>query len=93
MTDALGPLVDAIATAVVARLEARQPPEPKPAPKPEPLMSRGEAAEHFGVSLATLDRWVRKGAPFLRVGCVKRFDRAELQAWLRGGGRRLRVVK
>ena len=86
-------LVAALADAVADRLAYRLP-EPRPAePEHSPLMTRRETAEHFRVSVATVDRWVRRGAPFLRVGCVKRFDRDALRAWLDSGERRLRVVK
>ncbi len=43
-----------------------------------------EAADHIGCSAATLNRyrWKGNGPPFYKMGGV-RYDRAELEAWIR----------
>jgi excisionase family DNA binding protein len=46
------------------------------------LLDRKELATHFGVSLPTVDRWIRDGIPALRPSPgVIRFDLADVIAW------------
>ena len=48
------------------------------------VVSRAELAEFFGVSLTTIDHWVRSGAPFVTRGGPGRqwaFSTAEVAVW------------
>jgi len=48
------------------------------------VVSRAELAEFFGVSLTTIDHWVRSGAPFVTRGGPGRqwaFNTADVAAW------------
>jgi excisionase family DNA binding protein len=58
-----------------------------PAPTSPPLLKIGEVAALLGVSEATARRYHRTGqlpAPAVSRGCVPRWRRADLQAWLDG---------
>lgn len=46
------------------------------------LVNRGEMAQLLGVSVATLDRLIADGLPFVRVGSHRKFNRDGVQAWL-----------
>lgn len=45
--------------------------------------NRSQVAEEFGVSLVTVDDWVRKGCPHKRVGKTYVFAFADVVRWLR----------
>jgi len=49
---------------------------------PSSLLARSALALALGCSLATVDRMVRDGCPFVVVGRTKRFDLEKVQAWL-----------
>jgi phage terminase Nu1 subunit (DNA packaging protein) len=61
-----------------------------PAPRDPNLLERGglinsdELATFLGVPLATLDTWASRGGgpPFHKVGVYRRYDGAEVKAWL-----------
>lgn len=75
-------VLDAVAfRAAVAEVVAEVVVEPRPA-----LLDRGRFAREVSVSPATVDRLVREGLPFVRVGADRRFDLAECVAWLRARG-------
>jgi excisionase family DNA binding protein len=61
---------------------------PTPTPEPEGLLAKPRAAKALGVSVSTLDRLVKEGAPAHHVGARRRFDIAELRAWLASRGRK-----
>lgn len=46
------------------------------------LLARSALAMALACSLATVDRMVNDGCPFVIVGRTKRFDMARVQAWL-----------
>lgn len=46
-----------------------------------PLLSRSQLAQRFGVTVATIDRYVRKGMPVHHIG-DKRFDASECLTWI-----------
>jgi excisionase family DNA binding protein len=53
---------------------------------PEPWKSKREIAEHLGVSIRTVQRWMNEGLPFSKVferGPAK-FRRTEVDQWLKG---------
>jgi predicted DNA-binding transcriptional regulator AlpA len=56
--------------------------------EPEGLLAKPRAAKALGVSVSTLDRLVKEGAPVHHVGARRMFDIAELRAWLSARGRK-----
>lgn len=75
-----------IHAAVDALLDALQ---PEPAPphslnvSTSPLVSKQEAARHFNVSTATIDRLCRSGEiPYITIGDSRRFDLVAVRAAL-----------
>jgi len=52
---------------------------PKIAPE-EPLLSRQQIATELGISLVTLNDWMKKGLPFLRLNGRVYFKRSEVIA-------------
>lgn len=48
----------------------------------EKYLSLDETAEHFGVSLSTVQRWRKRGCPHLKQGKVIRFLVSEVVAWM-----------
>lgn len=53
----------------------------------EPWVSVEQIAEHLGVTRDSIYRWIdRKGLPAHRVGRLWKFQRAEVDAWVRAGG-------
>jgi excisionase family DNA binding protein len=82
-------LADAIAIAVqrpeiIAALRAVTAPA-APA-EARGLVAKAEAARALGVSVSTLDRLARDGAPVHAVGGRRRFDVSELRTWLDARG-------
>lgn len=67
--------------AVAAELDARGFTSASPA-QPSSLLARSALAMQLSCSIATIDRMVRDGCPFVIVGRTKRFDMARVQAWL-----------
>lgn len=47
-----------------------------------PFLNKQQACRYLGISNNTLDSWIKKGLPVIRVGKTVRFDRAELNHWL-----------
>lgn len=82
LADALAPRV---AAAVVERLRAAEAPRVK---EPVGLCDKQTTATWLGISVPTLDRHVRSGAPKHQVGARRRFCIAEVRAWLEARGRR-----
>lgn len=56
-------------------------------------LSKTELAAALGKSTATVDRYVRKGMPFLRVGARRSFELDACRAWLGNGPTDGAVVK
>lgn len=52
------------------------------------LLDRAGLARAVGKSVASVDRLVREGLPFLAVGDVRRFELDAVLAWLRARGAR-----
>src|SRR6266545_3269211 len=83
-------LADATLADLLRLIDAhRKPPANEAAPSAEALIDRHAAAHFLGISKSQLDKLIRElGLPFHWVGDVKRFDRAELRAWLMNRRRR-----
>ncbi|MDG3132731.1 helix-turn-helix domain-containing protein [Streptococcus suis] len=47
-----------------------------------PFLNKQQACEYLGISNNTLDSWIRKGLPIIRIGKTVRFDKAEINRWL-----------
>lgn len=47
-----------------------------------PFLNKQQACEYLRIANNTLDSWIKKGLPIIRVGKTVRFDRAELNHWL-----------
>lgn len=78
--DPLGPMVAALAAGIAAQLRAEladMVAEPLPA-----LLDRGRLARELCCAAGTVDRLVRDGLPFVRVGADRRFDLVHVKAWL-----------
>jgi len=61
-------------------------PRPSSSPELEPLLDSRQVADLLRVPPRTLDRWayVGSGPPYLRLGRHRRYDPADLRAWLDG---------
>lgn len=71
-----------LARAIVDEQERRGlAPSPKPT-RDSRLLSRQDLAAELHVSVATVARWLRQGAPHLLVGSTPRYRLAEIEAWL-----------
>jgi excisionase family DNA binding protein len=54
---------------------------------PERWLSVKEIAEHLGnVRIESIYRWLKKGMPGHRVGRHWRFQRSEVDKWIKSGG-------
>ncbi|WP_373760108.1 helix-turn-helix transcriptional regulator [Streptococcus ferus] len=47
-----------------------------------PFLNKQQTCEYLGITNNTLDAWIKKGLPIIRVGKTVRFDKAELHRWL-----------
>ena len=47
-----------------------------------PFLSKQQTCHYLGISNKTLDSWIKKGLPYIRVGKTIRFDKAEINRWL-----------
>lgn len=47
-----------------------------------PFLNKQQACKYLGISNNTLDSWIRKGLPVIRIGKTVRFDKAEINRWL-----------
>ena len=47
-----------------------------------PFLNKQQTCKYLGIANNTLDSWIKKGLPVIRVGKTVRFDRAELNHWL-----------
>ncbi len=49
----------------------------------KPLLDSNQCAQALSTSRTTIDRLVRQGMPFVRLGEVRRYDFDEVLTWLR----------
>lgn len=47
-----------------------------------PFLNKQQTCTYLGISNNTLDSWIKKGLPVIRVGKTVRFDKTELKRWL-----------
>lgn len=47
-----------------------------------PFLNKQQACNYLGISNNTLDSWIRKGLPVIRIGKTVRFDKDEISRWL-----------
>ena len=47
-----------------------------------PFLNKQQTCKYLGIDNNTLDSWIKKGLPVIRVGKTVSFDRAELNHWL-----------
>jgi len=47
-----------------------------------PFLNKQQACRYLCISNNTLDSWIKKGLPHIRVGKTIRFDKAEINRWL-----------
>jgi excisionase family DNA binding protein len=50
-----------------------------------PLLSRQQAADYLCISVSSIDRLLRKGAPHVRIGRRILFNPRSLEAWIEAG--------
>ena len=47
-----------------------------------PYLNKQQACEYLGISNNTLDEWIKKGLPVIRIGKTVRFNKTEVNRWL-----------
>jgi hypothetical protein len=47
-----------------------------------PRLGREKLAEHYGVSLATVDRWRERGCPYINIGRPE-FNIEDVETWMK----------
>ncbi|MGG6798117.1 UNVERIFIED_CONTAM: excisionase family DNA-binding protein [Streptococcus canis] len=47
-----------------------------------PFLNKQQACSYLGISNNTLDSWIQKGLPTIRIGKTVRFDKTEIKRWL-----------
>lgn len=47
-----------------------------------PFLNKQQTCSYLGISNNTLDSWIQKGLPTIRIGKTVRFDKTEINRWL-----------
>jgi DNA-binding helix-turn-helix protein len=47
-----------------------------------PFLNKQQTCDYLGISNNTLDSWIQKGFPVIRIGKTVRFDKTEINRWL-----------
>jgi len=47
-----------------------------------PFLNKQQACDYLGISNNTLDSWIKKGLPVIRIGKTVRFNKIEINRWL-----------
>ncbi|MFI3087827.1 helix-turn-helix transcriptional regulator [Streptococcus sp. 2022WUSS037] len=47
-----------------------------------PFLNKHQTCKYLGISNNTLDSWIRKGLPVIRIEKTVRFDKTEINRWL-----------
>ena len=48
-----------------------------------PFLNKTQTCEYLGISNNTLDCWIKKGLPVIRIGKTVRFDKNEINRWMK----------
>lgn len=48
-----------------------------------PFLNKQQTCDYLGISNNTLDSWIQKGCPVIRIGKTVRFDKSEINRWMR----------
>ncbi|MCW6665517.1 helix-turn-helix domain-containing protein [Aerococcaceae bacterium NML160702] len=47
-----------------------------------PYLNKAQACNYLGISNNTLDSWIQKGLPTIKIGKTVRFNKNEIDRWL-----------
>lgn len=47
-----------------------------------PFLNKQQTCDYLGISNNTLDSWIQKGFPTIRIGKTVRFNKTEINRWL-----------
>ena len=47
-----------------------------------PFLNKQQTCDYLGISNNTLDSWIQKGFPIIRIGKTVRFNKTEINCWL-----------
>ena len=47
-----------------------------------PFLNKQQTCNYLGISNNTLDSWIKKGLPVIRIGKTVRFDKTGINRWL-----------
>lgn len=47
-----------------------------------PFLNKQQACEYLAITNNTLDKWIEKGLPVIRIGKTVRFNKIEINRWL-----------
>lgn len=47
-----------------------------------PFLNKQQSCNYLGISNNTLDSWIKKGLPVIRIGKTVRFDKSEINRWM-----------
>lgn len=47
-----------------------------------PFLNKQQTCDYLGISNNTLDSWIKKGLPVIRIGKSVRFNKTEINRWL-----------
>ncbi|WP_367126723.1 helix-turn-helix transcriptional regulator [Streptococcus suis] len=47
-----------------------------------PYLNKKQACQYLGISNNTLDSWIQKGLPVIRIGKTVRFDKNKVNHWI-----------
>ncbi|HFU4233439.1 TPA: helix-turn-helix transcriptional regulator [Streptococcus suis] len=47
-----------------------------------PFLNKQQTCDYLGISNNTLDSWIQKGFPIIRIGKTVRFNKTEINRWL-----------
>lgn len=47
-----------------------------------PYLNKKQACDYLGISNNTLDEWIRKGLPSIKIGKTIRFNKQVIDSWL-----------
>ena len=47
-----------------------------------PFLNKKQACDYLGISNNTLDSWIQKGLPTIKIGKIVRFNKTEINRWL-----------